>query len=232
VYVLDDGSDFWRGLLSIPFRRAARRLEVPVVSGSSYDPDARDFSAVADRVAEARPDAVVLGGDPFVSADRVVKALRDRLGRRPTIMGGFFFAFVPDVLRRMGRDAHGIYFATSDLPRGVLPLGPEGRRFARELGDASRVYGTIETGQAAEVVLDAIARSDGTRASVLRELRETRVKDGILGSFGFDANGDITSASVPVMRITGATPPSARLPQGFQGAVVERVVKVPPSLVE
>jgi hypothetical protein len=42
----------------------------------------------------------------------------------------------------------------------------------------------------------------------------------------------MTSVSVAVMRITGATPPSARLPQGFQGAVVERVVKVPPRLVE
>ena len=232
VYVLDDGSDFWKGLLSIPFRRAATRLGVPVVGASSYNPDAKDFSDVADRIAEARPDAVVLGGDPFVSADRVVKALRDRLDRRPTIMGGFAFQFVPDVLKRLGHDAHGIYFATTDLPRGVLPLGPEGRRFARELGEASKVYGTLETGQAAQVVLDAIARSDGTRASVLRELRATRVKHGILGSFGFDANGDVTSASVPVMRITGATPPGAGLPENFQGAVVDRLVKVPPGLVE
>jgi ABC-type branched-subunit amino acid transport system substrate-binding protein/DNA-binding beta-propeller fold protein YncE len=231
VYVLDDGSDFWKGLLSVPFRRAAKRLGVPVVGASSYDPDAKDFSDMADRIAEARPDAVVLGGDPFVSADRVVKSLRDRLGHRPTIMGGFFFSFVPDVLRRLGRDAHGIYFATSDLPRGVLPLGAEGRRFARELGAANRPF-TLETGQATEVVLDAIARSDGTRASVLRELRATRVKDGILGSFGFDANGDITSTSVPVLRITGATPPGAGLPENFQGSVVDRVVKVPPSLVE
>jgi ABC-type branched-subunit amino acid transport system substrate-binding protein len=232
VYVLDDGSDFWKGLLSVPFRRAAKRLGVPVVGVSSYDPDAKDFSDVADRIAEARPHAVVLGGDPFVSADRVVKALRDRLGRGPTILGGFFFQFVPDVLRRLGRDAHGIYFATSDLPRGVLPLGPEGRRFARQLGDASKVYGTIESGQAAEVVLAAIARSDGTRASVLRELRRTRVEDGILGSLSFDANGDITPTAVPILRITGSTPPGAGMPPQFQGAVVDRVVKVSPSLVE
>jgi ABC-type branched-subunit amino acid transport system substrate-binding protein len=94
------------------------------------------------------------------------------------------------------------------------------------------VYGTIESGQAAEVVLAAIARSDGTRASVLRELRRTRVKDGILGSFSFDANGDITPTSVPILRITGSTPPGAGMPQQFQGAVVDRVVKVSPSLVE
>jgi ABC-type branched-subunit amino acid transport system substrate-binding protein/glutamine cyclotransferase len=231
VYVLDDGNDLWKGLLSIPFRRAAKRLGVPVVGASSYDPGAKDISDVIDRIAEARPDGVVLGGDPLFGADRVVKALRDRLGREPTIMGGFFFAFVPDVLRRMGRDAHGIYFASSDLPRTALPLEREGRRFARALGNANSPF-VLETGQAAEIVLDAIARSDGTRPSVLRELRKTRVRDGILGDFRFDANGDITPTSVPVLRITGATPPGARLPEMFQGSVVDRVIEVPPSMVE
>jgi ABC-type branched-subunit amino acid transport system substrate-binding protein len=79
--------------------------------------------------------------------------------------------------------------------------------------------------------MDAIARSDGTRASVLDELHATEVKDGILGSFHFDANGDITTASIPILRITGATPPGADLPKLFQGAVIDRVVDVPASLV-
>ena len=232
VYVIEDGSGFWTDLLTRPFRRAAKRLGVPVVGVASFDRKAKDFSALARRVAAAHADGVVLAGDPYLGADRMVKALRERLGRRLTIMAGFLFAFAPNVLDRLHRDAHGIYVATGDLPRGVLPLGEEGQRFARELGDASKQYGTLEAGQAAEVVLDAIARSDGTRASVLRELRRTRVDDGILGSFGFDANGDITAATVPILRITGSTPPGAGLPPNFQGAVVDRVVKVSPSLVE
>ena len=64
----------------------------------------------------------------------------------------------------------------------------------------------------------AIARSDGTRASVLRELRASEVNDGILGSFRFDANGDITTASIPILRITGATPPGAGLPPELPGS--------------
>ena len=52
----------------------------------------------------------------------------------------------------------------------------------------------LEAGQAAEVVLDAIARSDGTRASVLEELRATDVKDGILGSFRFDRERSSTAS--------------------------------------
>ena len=88
----------------------------------------------------------------------------------------------------------------------------------------------LEAGQAAELVLQAIARSDGTRASVLKELRAAQVKNGILGSFRFDRNGDITTASIPILRITGATPPSTPLPSEFQGAVVDTVVKLPASL--
>ncbi len=69
----------------------------------------------------------------------------------------------------------------------------------------------LEAAQTAELVLQAIARSDGTRASVLEELKASRVRDGLLGSFRFDRNGDVTPATVPILRITGSTPPGAGL---------------------
>ena len=65
---------------------------------------------------------------------------------------------------------------------------------------------SITTAQAVEVLLDAIAASDGTRASVTEKLLEVRVKDGILGSFEFDANGDTTSAAVTMYRIERGRP--------------------------
>ena len=55
--------------------------------------------------------------------------------------------------------------------------------------------------QATEVLLDAIGRSDGTRASVVDELFATKVENGILGSFTFDRFGDLDPASVGVYRI-------------------------------
>ena len=60
-----------------------------------------------------------------------------------------------------------------------------------------------ETAQATEVLLDAIARSDGTRASVVEELFATKVENGILGSFSFDRFGDIDPAPVGVYRYEG-----------------------------
>ena len=53
--------------------------------------------------------------------------------------------------------------------------------------------------QATEVMLDAIARSNGTRQSVTRALFASCVHNGILGSFCLNANGDPTVAPVAIL---------------------------------
>ncbi len=58
--------------------------------------------------------------------------------------------------------------------------------------------GAAEAAQATEILLDAIGRSDRTRASVIDELFATKVKNGILGSFSFDRFGDIVPAPVGI----------------------------------
>jgi ABC-type branched-subunit amino acid transport system substrate-binding protein len=52
-----------------------------------------------------------------------------------------------------------------------------------------------------EVALDAVARSGGDRAGVLRELRGGRVHDGLIGDFAFDTLGDSTLRAVSLWRI-------------------------------
>jgi ABC-type branched-subunit amino acid transport system substrate-binding protein len=86
-----------------------------------------------------------------------------------------------------------------------------------------------EAAQAAEVLLAAISRSDGTRRSVLAETKATRVENGILGSFFFDRNGDISSAPIAIYRVTGN--PKAGPVADFGGAQVDRVVHVPLTVV-
>ena len=111
-----------------------------------------------------------------------------------------------------------MYVATADLARANLPLDTAGRRFAAAIGDRAKAYGgVLEAGQATELLLQAIARSDGSRASVLKALQAGKVRNGILGSFGFDANGDIRVAPIPIVRITGRARPGAGLPAGSRG---------------
>jgi hypothetical protein len=53
------------------------------------------------------------------------------------------------------------------------------------------------------VLLEAIARSDGTAPSVRDEVLRTRFFDGLLGRWSFDAQGDITPAHYASIRIDG-----------------------------
>jgi hypothetical protein len=49
---------------------------------------------------------------------------------------------------------------------------------------------TVVDASVAICLLDAIGRSNGTRGSVVKELFKTNVKNGIMGTFRFDKNGD------------------------------------------
>jgi ABC-type branched-subunit amino acid transport system substrate-binding protein len=64
--------------------------------------------------------------------------------------------------------------------------------------DPYAIYGA----QAAQIVMDAIAASDGTRPSVIENIFATEVSGGYLGDFTFNENGDPTLASGAVIGFT------------------------------
>ena len=123
-------------------------------------------------------------------------------------MGSDGFA-VPERLARLGRGAERLYFVNFGIALAKLPA--PGQRLLGKLGaPRDEVLGPHQfapyAAQATEVLLDAIARSDGSRASVTRALRATRIEDGILGDIGFDANGDLTEGRVTLYRMAGGKP--------------------------
>ena len=138
---------------------------------------------------------------------------------------------VPLFVEQAGKAALGVYVSTAG---GVIDhLPPQGARFVERFRETQAGLGvepsTVYTAQATHVLLDAIARSDGTRASIVEELFRTHVKNGLLGSFGFDRNGDITESPVTIVRIQRQGKSTAV--QSVDGAVVERVVRPKASLV-
>jgi ABC-type branched-subunit amino acid transport system substrate-binding protein len=155
--------------------------------------------------------------------------VRARFGPAVPIMAGYTFASIAttDLFAEVGPGVRGLYVASLDVPRGAVPMTAAARRLAGTI-DVSK-SGVLESAQAAELVLRAIARSDGTRASVLTELRASRVKNGLLGTFGFDEDGDMTPGWVPIVRITSPAPDAA---SQLGGAVVDRVVRLPPSVTD
>ncbi|HET9739999.1 MAG TPA: protein kinase, partial [Solirubrobacteraceae bacterium] len=180
VYLVHEDSEFWPFLLTRPFRYAAQRLGVRIAGTTAFDPDAKRYDALADGIARSGADGVVLGADPFQGGDRLLKALRARLGTRVTIMAGFYFSNAAELLELVGPSARGLYVTTSDLPRAELERSRAAERFIDDFGEADAGF-VLEAAQAAELVVQAIARSDGTRGSVLEQLKASRVKDGLLG---------------------------------------------------
>ncbi|MGH2945648.1 MAG: ABC transporter substrate-binding protein [Solirubrobacteraceae bacterium] len=227
VYLVHDAPEgIGKVVWADSFSRAAARLGVHIAGTARHQQDGSDDS-LADRVARSGADGVLIG---TVGDGGLLKALRARLGRRATIMAGDGFAVIPDTLEDVGRAARDLYVSWDSIVPDALDPNPARERFTRDFGDTAHGLYALHAAEAAEVVLQAIARSDGTRASVLREMCATSVNDGLLGRFRFDRHGDMTPAKVMILRITGSSPPDLRLPRMFQGAVVDRVVTVPASL--
>jgi branched-chain amino acid transport system substrate-binding protein len=229
--VLHDGDRFFSLPLVDSFRGAANRLGVRVTSVQPWNPTARSYRSVADRLAGERPQAVFLAGILDANGGQVVKDLRAVLGPRVPLLGSLGFTPIEYLFERAGPAAKGMYVAIL----GQVPqrLGARARRFTREFGATQRGeevdLNSLYAAQAAEVLLDAIARSDGTRRGVIEQLFKTRVERGILGSFSFDRNGDTTLNQVTILR--AERPGGRSTVMSFQGAAIDRVLVPPPSLV-
>jgi ABC-type branched-subunit amino acid transport system substrate-binding protein len=139
---------------------------------------------------------------------------------------------ISDLFRNLGPIARSLHVTVLG-PTDAERLPARGRQFVKELLASERTKNfnpfAIYAAQAAEVMLDAIARSDGTRASVTRELMATRVQNGILRPFRFDRNGDTTTQDVTILRPQRAG--GGRTLLNVEGSTVVRVIDVPPSLL-
>jgi branched-chain amino acid transport system substrate-binding protein len=231
VYILDDGSPGYGALMASAFDTAARRLGLSVVGHGSWDPQRRSYHALARRVAHSGAQAVFLGGLLDTNAATVVRDLRARLGASVDLLAPDGLTPLKLLTAQAGPAALGVHVSLAGLVTGRLP--PAGARFVSRFGKTQHGVevqpSAVYAAQATEVLLDAIARSDGTRASVLEQLFHTRVGNGLLGSFDFNANGDISASPITILRV--ARSGGSNTVQSVEGGVVERVVQPTPRLV-
>jgi branched-chain amino acid transport system substrate-binding protein len=164
---------------------------------ASWDASADGYGALARRIRRLRADAVYVAGMATNNGPRLIRDLRRELGRDVPIIGGDGFNQPTDLVEGAGELAEGVTITLAAAPVRALP--PQGRRWAaqfdRRWGAAPCCY-AVHAAQATQLVLDAIAASDGSRADVLRKLRRTNVQDGLVGAFHFDTYGDTTLTTI------------------------------------
>ena len=183
------------------FARAARRLGMTVAGHWGW-PEGRDsYARLAARVARAGADGVFITGGFAPGAVQLLRDLRAGLGRGVQFVAS---GFDTDTAVLNGSSAEGLLISQPG-PIGDR-VGAAGKRFAasysKKFGEEPTRF-ALSAAQAMDVLLDAIARSDGTRASVTRRLFDTRISNGILGSFWITPTGDTTLNDVTIQRVVG-----------------------------
>ena len=200
VFVLNDKEAYGLGVAK-NYQDSAEAAGLTVVGFTAWDPKASSYEALATKIKQSGAETVFLGGLVCENGAKLIKDLRSVLGAKyPLIAPDGFSDFTAN-----GPAAEGMYVSVA----GIAPENLKGQGksfvadFREEVGTAVNPYSTYAA-QTAEVMLDAIEKSDGTRASVTANLLKTKVTGGILGDFSINENGDTTSNPVTVYVQTGS----------------------------
>jgi branched-chain amino acid transport system substrate-binding protein len=232
VFVLEGPFTGYSGLVADGFATAARRLGLDVVGREKWQSKAPSYVGLARRVAASRAEAVFVSGLLDHNAGRVIRDLRAVLGADVDLLAPDGLSPYPALLDAAGSAAKGVFVTAQGVVIDRLPAPGVRflRRFARTQPGATVESFAVLAAQATDVLLDAIARSDGTRASVMGQLRRTHVRDGLIGDVAFDARGDIRRNVETIVRVVGGG--TVQSIASIDGAVVERVLVLSPRLVQ
>jgi branched-chain amino acid transport system substrate-binding protein len=206
VYILNDKEAYGLGIATTT-RKAAESVGIKVAGFEAWDPKASSYEALMGKIKNTDADAVFLGGLIDENGAQVIKDKVAVLGPND----GAVKLLAPDgfttqaTIDESGPASKGMFMSVAGVPidefegpaldfvDGLL-AGP----LAGKAIDPYAIYGA----QAAQIVLDAIAASDGSRSSVIEQMFATEVNNGLLGTFKFNENGDPVDASGAVVGFT------------------------------
>ena len=193
VYILNDKQAYGLGVAT-NFRDAAQSLGIKIAGFAAWDSKATSYTSVMDKIKQTGADAVFLGGLTDENGGQLIKDKVAVLGPN----NGAVKLLAPDGFTQQSTIAEAGSASAACTRRSRdsrSPVPGQGQGVHRRppvrpaLGaviDPYAIYG----GQAAQTFLDAIAASDGSRSDVISKLFASDVKDGLLGSFTFSADGD------------------------------------------
>ncbi len=206
VYILNDKEAYGLGVAT-NFRNAAEHLGIKIAGFSAWDPKQSSYEALMRQIKGTGADAVFLGGLVDENGAQVIKDKVAVLGPntgRVKLLAPDGFTQQSTIDEAGVKNARGMFMSVAGVP--VEELTGAGQEFISgfkaELGDEPVDPYAAYGAQAAQVLLDAIKNSNGSRQGVIEALFETKVQNGILGSFEINENGDPALAQGGVVGFT------------------------------
>jgi branched-chain amino acid transport system substrate-binding protein len=193
VYVLDDRGLYGKGVADV-FVASAPDFAITVLGREGIDPKAQEYRSLMTKIKAMNPDWIYYGGTTQTNAGQIAKDIV-AVGLASKLMvpdGCFEEAFI------QAAGADNVAGRAHVTFGGVPPeeLTGKGAEFVKKYKEkykaepqAYAVYGYI----AAKVALDAMAKVASKDRAALRDaIQATEQKDGALGTWKFDKNGDTT----------------------------------------
>ena len=204
IYIINDKQAYGLGVAT-DYKNALTKLGIKVAGFSAWNSKASSYTGLATQIKQSGADSVFLGGLICENGGKLIKDLKSVLGSKVTLLGPDGFTPISAVVSGAGNASEGMYISVAGEPNEKL--GATGQKFVKDFG-ATQSSGNVDpysayAAQSTDVLLTAIEKSDGTRADVAAKLLETKVTDGILGSFEINSNGDTNANPVTIYQIKG-----------------------------
>jgi branched-chain amino acid transport system substrate-binding protein len=203
LFILNDKEAYGLGVAT-NVRNAAKKLGIKVVGFTAWDGKASSYEALAVKIKSSGAQGVFLGGLICENGGKLIKDIRAGVASSVKIMAPDGFTPVSATIQQGGSAAEGATVSVAGLPNNALKGA--GKAFVKAFTKADHrtpdPY-SVYAAQAAEVVVQAIKQSNGTRADIAKQLFKVNLKGSILGNVSFNANGDVTSNPVTIYTVKG-----------------------------
>ncbi|BAZ16760.1 putative periplasmic amino acid-binding protein [Calothrix sp. NIES-4071] len=198
VYILDDQEVYGKGLADV-FEVTGKKIGLQVLGHEGIDPKATDYRALMNKIKALNPDMIYFGGITQNNAGQLIKDMRNvgMTADKVKFMSpdGTYEQALIDAA---GKDAEGVLATFGGIPpkqltgAGKTWYDSYKKKYNAE-PEAYAAYGY----EAAKVVTDSIGKvCKNDRAAIRDAVLATKDYKGILGTWGFDANGDTTLSTM------------------------------------
>ena len=198
VYVLNDKQTYGFGVATT-YKDAAKKLGIKVVGFQGWDAKASSYEALATAIKASGAQAVFLGG---IACNNGAKLMQDIKSVDPKIQLQMPDGFSDPTAN--GAVGNGSYISVAGEPPNAL-VGPGAtfvKSFGKQIGTTPNPYAAYGA-QAMELMLQAVAKGGGQRASTTKGIFGITITNGILGTFTINSSGDTNLAPITIYKQSG-----------------------------
>ena len=208
VYVIDDKKTYGAGLAAT-FAQEFKKLGGKVVGTDHINPDDKDFSSVASKVAATDAELVYYGGE-YPAGAPLASQIKNAGAKIPTIGGDALFS--AEYINLAKANAEGDFASSVGAPLETLATAKKFIADYKSAGykDAFEAYGGYSydsTWAIIQAVKAVVEKNDGklpeskdAREQITAAMQDVSF-DGVSGKVGFDEFGDTTNKQLSLYEV-------------------------------